>query len=286
MSPTTALAFRAAEVINLGTFLLFVILAWHRPKLARSRRVSITAIGVGGLAITLFVSQILPRLTTPLAASVTRDWIPYLLLLMFYWQAGQFVTHANTDFEARLARLDVILVAPFLERCARSRAGTWILTYLELAYLLCYVSLPMGLATLYMLHQGADAGRFWTVVLLAAYAAYGSVPFVQTRPPRALGEKWSEPLLGGKVRALNMAILRHASIHANTFPSGHVASTAACALILLRVAPLWVGLIFLVVALSIAVGAVAGRYHYAADAILGLIVAVAAFLFDLFALPH
>jgi membrane-associated phospholipid phosphatase len=290
LSPTTALAFRAAEAINLASFFLYIILAWKRPKLARSRRVSITAICAGGIGITLFVSQILPRLTTPLAASVTRDWVPYVLLLMFYWQAGHFVTRADTVFEAKLARLDVIFVAPLLERCARSPAGTWILTYLELAYLFCYASLPMGLASLYMLHQGADAGHFWTVVLLAAYAAYGTVPFVQTRPPRAFKEKWSEPLLGGKlggrVRALNMAILRHASIHANTFPSGHVASTAACALILLRVAPLWVGLIFLVVALSIAAGAVAGRYHYAADAILGFIVAVAAFLVDLFAGSH
>ncbi|HEY7392508.1 MAG TPA: phosphatase PAP2 family protein [Bryobacteraceae bacterium] len=286
MTPATPLAFRAAEVINLAAFFIFTVLAWNRPNLARNRRLAVTKIGVAGIAITLFVSQILPRVTTPLAASVTRDWIPYLLLLLFYWQAGHFVTHADTTFEATLARLDTKLVAPFLERCARSPAGPWILTYLELAYLLCYVSLPMGLAALYMLRQGADAGHFWTVVLPAAYAAYGTVPFVQTRPPRALEEKWSEPLLGGKVRSLNMAILGHASIHANTFPSGHVASTAACALILLRVAPLWVGLIFLVVSLSIAVGAVAGRYHYAADAILGVLVAFAAFLADLLALPH
>jgi PAP2 superfamily len=280
------LAFRAAEVINLAAFFTFVILAWKRPALGRSRRVNITAIGAGGLAITLFVSQILPLLVAPLAASVTRDWIPYLLLLMFYWQAGQFVTRADTAFEARLEQLDQRIVAPFLEWCARIPSGAWILGYLEIAYLLCYVSLPMGLATLYILHQGADAGHFWTVVLLAAYAAYATLPFLQTRPPRMLGEKWSERVLTGKIRAFNMAILRHGSIHANTIPSGHVASTTACALILLRLAPMWVGLIFLLVALSIAVGAVAGRYHYAADAILGLIVAVAAFLLDLFAFSH
>jgi membrane-associated phospholipid phosphatase len=280
------LAFRAAEIINLAAFFTFILLAWHRPYLGRSRRITITAIGAGGLAITLFVSQVLPRLVAPLAASVTRDWIPYLLLLMFYWQAGQFVIRADTAFEARLERLDRIIVAPFLGWCARSPAGPWVLAYLEIAYLLCYVSLPMGLATLYFLRQGADAGHFWTVVLLAAYAAYATLPFLQTRPPRALGEKWSEPVLSGKIRAFNKTILRHGSIHANTIPSGHVASTTACALILLRVAPMWVGLIFLLVALSIAAGAVAGRYHYALDAILGFIVAIAAFLVDLTALPH
>jgi PAP2 superfamily len=286
MTPSTPLQFRAAEIINLAAFFTFTILAWNRPSLGRTRRATITAIGAGGLVITLFVSQVLPRLVPPLGASVTRDWIPYLLLLMFYWQAGQFVVRADTAFEAQLERLDRKVVAPFLEWCARRPAGTWILAYLEIAYLLCYISLPMGLATLYILHQGADAGHFWTVVLLAAYAAYATLPFLQTRPPRMLGEKWSDPFLTGKVRAFNMAILRHGSIHANTIPSGHVASTTACALILLRLAPMWVGLIFLVIALSIAVGAVAGRYHYFADAILGLIVAVGAFLVDLVALPH
>lgn len=52
----------------------------------------------------------------------------------------------------------------------------------------------------------------------------------------------------------------------------------ACALVLLRIAPLWVGVVFLWVAVTIALGAVGGRYHYAADAILGSAAAVAAFL--------
>jgi len=271
---------RAAEWINVLAFPAFIALAWGRPNLGLVRRATITTIGVAALAITLIAALLLPRLVAPLPASVTRDWIPYLLLLMFYWQAGQFVTHTDFSVEARLQSLDGALVAPLLEWCARLSVGTWILAYLELAYLFCYASLPLGLATLYLLRQGRNAGHFWTVVLLAAYASYGALPFLQTRPPRVLGEKWSEPLLSGRVRALNFWILRHASIHANTCPSAHVASTTACALVLLRLTPLWVGLLFLFIAVSIALGAVAGRYHYAADAFLGVLVASAAFLAD------
>ena len=40
--------------------------------------------------------------------------------------------------------------------------------------------------------------------------------------------------------------------------------------------PLWAGALFLVI--GIALGAVAGRYHYTADAILGLLTAAAAWL--------
>jgi membrane-associated phospholipid phosphatase len=271
---------RVAEWINLATFSFYTAMGWRRRSLSPQRRAKITAIGVAAVTITLLVSLVVPHFVTPLAASVIRDWVPYLLLLLLYWQGGQFVTHADVALEERLERLDRKVVAPLLDWCARAPLGAWILDYLEGAYLFCYAAMPLGLGTLYMLRRGREADHFWTVVLLAAYAAYGMLPFIQLRPPRMLGEKWSEPLLSGRVRSLNLWILRHASIHANTFPSGHVAAATACALILLRVAPLWVGLVFLFLAISIALAAVLGRYHYTADAVLGALVAAIAFLAD------
>ena len=268
---------RAAEWINLLTFSGFTILACFWRDLHQAKRTKTVAIGAAGLAITLSAGLVLPRLVAPLAASVARDWIPYILLLMFYWQAGQFVTHTDAGFEARLESWDRNLVAPWLVWCSTHRRGTWILAYLEFAYMFCYASLPLGLASLYLLRHGQQADHFWAVVLLATYPSYGVLPFLQTRPPRALGEKWTAGLPSSKIRAFNLGILRHASIQANTFPSGHVASSFGCALILLRLAPPWVGLIFLWVAISISVGAVAGRYHYAADAIAAVILALAAF---------
>jgi len=269
---------RVADWINLLAFSVYTALALGWRNLDRARRTKAAIIGTGGLTITAFAALVLPHLVTPLAASVTRDWIPYLLLLMFYWQAGQFVTRADVKFEARLESFDLRWVAPWLTWCARHPLGPWILGYLEVAYLFCYASLPLGLASLYLLRQGQQAGHFWTVVLLATYPAYGMLPFVQTRPPRALGEKWSAGLPYNSIRAFNLGILRHASIQANTFPSGHVASSIGCALILLRFGPPWLGFLFLWTAISISLGAVAGRYHYAADAIVAATVALAVFL--------
>src|SRR5262249_12970920 len=127
-------AFRAADWINLLVFSWFAVLAWRRQELDGLRRGKITAIGTGGVAITLITALILPHLAPPLAVSVTRDWIPYLLLLMFYWQSGQFVTRADVEFEEQLLRVDRRVVAPLLEWCARHSVGVWILAYLELAY--------------------------------------------------------------------------------------------------------------------------------------------------------
>jgi hypothetical protein len=261
-----------------AAFTWFTVLAWSRRSLDSVRRAKITAIGASGLAITLFVALALPRWVVPPAARVTRDWVPYVLLFLCYRQGGLFITRWDTEFEARLERFDLRLVAPLLAWCGAHRVGSWILTYLEAAYLAYYVSLPLSLAALYLVGAAREADRFWTVVLLAAYGSCNTLPFIQIRPPRMLKEEWTPAVPSSKVREFNLWILRQGSIHANTFPSAHVAITTAGALVLLKLGPLWIGSVFLWIAISIALGAVAGRYHYAADAILGVILAVAAFL--------
>jgi hypothetical protein len=271
------LPLRTAEWIYLAVFAWLAALGLWRRQLGRMRRTRIAGIGGAGIAILAFASQALPRVTAPFAASVSRDWIPILLMTLFYWQAGQFVTGSNRDLEARLERLDRAVVVPALTWCARRPAGRWILTYTELSYLAYYLVMPLSVVTLYLLHRGAEADRFWTVVLLASCWSYLLIPFLPLRPPRSLGEKWEVPLPSGRVRALNEWILNRGSIHANTFPSAHVAIATGCALSMLGIGPLWVGLGFGAIAISIALGAVAGRYHYLADAILGFAAALLAF---------
>ena len=118
---------------------------------------------------------------------------------------------------------------------------------------------------------------FWAVVLPPTYLCYGLVPLLPTLPPRMLAGEGSLSSSPAKLRALNLWVLRHASIQANTFPSAHVAASVAVALELLWRAP-WAGAGYLWVAISIAVEAVAGRYHYAADALLGAGLALTGFL--------
>jgi membrane-associated phospholipid phosphatase len=267
---------RTADWINTVSFSFLLILGWWR-RLDPPRRTNVTLLGLSGLALTAISTVVLPRVLPPLAASVIRDWLPYLLLLLFYWQAGQCFTQPNVAIERWLEKLDHRLLSSILAASARSRVGRWISTTLELAYLFCYPSLPAGLATLYLMHLGAEADHYWAVVLISTYVCYVAVPFVQTRPPRMLNHPDSLLPRPSDVRRLNLFVLRHASIHVNTLPSAHVAGSTACALVMLQFAPS-IGLVFLALAVCIALGAVAGRYHYAADIILGAVVAVAAFL--------
>jgi len=265
-------ALRASEWVNVVAFCIFLALAWLLG-LDRRRRVKIAAFGVAGLAASLIGALVFPGLVTPRTASRARDWIPLLQVWIFYSLAGQFVTRSDIRVEAQLERLDRMLVAPWLEWCARRPIGAWILNYLEASYFSYYALMPAALAVLYLAGKAREIDFFWTAVLLASHGSCGLLAFVQTRPPRALGEKWSVPMPSSQLRNFNLWILRHGSIQTNTCPSAHVAIAGASALVFLQVGPLWVGLVFLAAAISIALGAVGGRYHYAADAILGWIAA-------------
>ena len=135
--------------------------------------------------------------------------------------------------------------------------------------------MPAGFAWLVLAGFADEADRFWSIVLLAAFLCYGLLPWIPTRAPRALER--DRGVWRSAVRRLNLAVLGRASVQWNTFPSGHTAASLATALALGSVVPV-AGVVFGIVAVSIAAGSVAGRYHYAADAIAGALVAILAFV--------
>jgi membrane-associated phospholipid phosphatase len=106
------------------------------------------------------------------------------------------------------------------------------------------------------------------------------LPWVQTRPPRAIAgvpPPEEVPDLRRRLRRLNLAILRCSSNQVNTIPSGHVAAALAVSLMVLATDPV-LGLAFLTLALAIAVATVVGRYHYTVDSLAGAAVALASWL--------
>ena len=139
--------------------------------------------------------------------------------------------------------------------------------------MLCYPLVPLAFSIVWWRGGAAEIGRFWSSVLLAGFSCYGTIPWLVCDPPwlRIKRER------GRDVAALNAFVLRRVSHQLNTFPSGHVAVAAAAAAGVAVVSPV-AGAMVALVAAAIAVGAVAGGYHYAVDVILGIVVAAAAFL--------
>jgi membrane-associated phospholipid phosphatase len=142
---------------------------------------------------------------------------------------------------------------------------------------------PLGLAALYVSGRRAHVDFFWLVVLTATYLCYAITPFFPAMPPRdalkaasfAADSLPADPAAGAQNRGrrFNRWLQEWGSIHAISFPSAHVASALAVSLVLLRWMPV-TGSCFLAGAVLIAIAAVAGRYHYLLDVLLGAVVAL------------
>jgi hypothetical protein len=266
---------RVAELINLGYFSFLIALAWQR-SLAPNRRAKVTALGLVAINIVLGV-QFIRQFLSPVATSVIRDWLPAPLFLVAYWTAGLFFTGPNEKLQDRLIRFDRKVLGRLKEYRRDAGLLRAIAAYFELAYLFCYALVPFGIGALYIAHMGRYADEFWRIVLPSAYLCYAALPFAQTVPPRMLATEGKLVMPPTKIRELNIWVLHHGSIQVNTFPSGHVATSFSVSLVLLHLLP-QTGMVFLWISVSIAIGAVLGRYHYAADAFVGAAVAIAIFL--------
>ena len=267
------ISLRASEWIQLGFAVILAAAAWIRPLPMRHRWVTtiLAIVAIVAVALVRSTAYLLP----PSSVSVLRDWLTAALLLVPYWQTGQFFLGPNIQIQDRLAAFDRWLLPRVAETSgtARTRLG-W---SMEVAYLFCYPLVPLGLLALYATGLSDHVSNFWFVVLVSTYICYAFTLFVPALPPRVLagGQITSTPQ--GKARIFNRWLLSHGSIHAISFPSAHVASAMAVSLVLLRVVPL-VGLAFLAVSIWISIGAVVGRYHYALDVLWGAATALVVFL--------
>jgi hypothetical protein len=254
---------------------LLAVGAWVRP-LPRPRQLMVSMLAL--IAVSAIVlAQLSSHSLRPAASETLRDWLPAGLLLVPYWQIGGFFIKPDPQMEVRLTAFDQAFFRILRIQPAKVSIGTAAGVYLELAYLMVYPLIPLGLAAIYLTHLQRFANYYWIVVLPSTYTCYAVTPFVRAMPPRVLSYYPKFRMPASKIGMLNHWILRRASIQATTFPSAHVASSVAAALVLLRLEPS-VGLIFLGISLSIALATIVGGYHYAADVLLAVPAAVLVFL--------
>lgn len=202
-----------------------------------------------------------------IASSDVRVWLPHLYLALGYWLPSMLTgVPAESRFEAWLRRHD----EPWRRHMpALSPAAAGVL---ELAYIACFVVVPLAFVTVWTLGTAQQVERFWVAVLLSGFACYITLPWLVSRPPR-LFSNTSAPRPG--VASFNSSVVRAVSHQLNTFPSGHVAVAVALALAVLPVSRL-AGVAFGIIAVGIAAGAAAGRYHYGIDVVVGAVVGIVA----------
>ncbi len=300
---------RPAEKVALGFFLYGLAASLAFPLGARDRWLAL-----GLVLLTAAVVILMSRIAEPsrMLAAV-RDWFPAVLILVAYRVSGLFlVPDPAHHLDFIFVKWDRVFLQNTWVTGLLSISAPWLQRYLELAYLMCYPLVPLGLGALCVARsvapvygwrvasplveaRGSSAftgpegsavidrryreaiDRFWTTVLLAVLVCYAIYPFFPLTPPRVLFHDVPGPAVEPLLRRVNYWILNQYSVQACIFPSGHVAAVTATALAVRAYLPR-VGLLFLVAAASVSLATVYGRYHYTADAVAGAAVAVAAYL--------
>jgi membrane-associated phospholipid phosphatase len=258
----------AAERIATAYFVYLVAVAIGRGAGARRRAVIQASLGCVLLILAL------ARTATSPAWLIARDWLSLLYLFIGYRLPALIVVRPDRAFQRALAIFDRRWLAGDRLAALGERAPRAVVEWLELNYLFCYPLLPIGLAWLQIDGPPGAASRYTAAVLLAALPCYGLLPWLPSRPPRVLAPEGAA-LGRSTVRRLNRGVLNRASVQLNTFPSGHVASATAAAIVAGQSLPV-AGVVLGVIAAGITLGSVIGRYHYVSDALAGLLLALAA----------
>ena len=255
------------QVVALSYVSYLAAVSFTRRDFARARPALLVAAAVAWGAFVLLGG--LPL--SPLLSVV----VPSIVLLTGYWLSGLLFVRPDVRLERWLRAVDdrVLIRSGVLERYRQSPDA--VQSFFEVSYLLVYLAVPAGAATVILSGHPEHLDRFWTLVLCAEFVCYGMLPWLQTRPPRALEPGHGTRIAG--VRRLNLRLVNQASIQVNTLPSGHAAGAFATALAVLSISPT-AGVAFLLLALSISIATVVGRYHYVVDTVLGALVALALWL--------
>jgi len=312
-STTSTPRVRIPEWLFLGFFAYATVASFVFP-LAFGQQLTLVVLNLLAGGVLLLLTRLGTEKRSPFL-TIVRDWIPCVLILVAYRESGLFVTpDPGHHLDGLFIGLDDALLKNAWTVGLLTWASPWMQRYLEFSYFLCYPSVPLGIGALYLARRfsmrgaherliaaagvstdsdpSCDRGhdpafierryrtaieQFWTTVLLAVLTCYVLFPFFPLTPPRELFHDLPGPPVAPLLRGMNHWILGRYAVGVSLFPSGHVAAVTAMALAIRAYLPR-VGIAFIVLAVSIAAATVYGRYHYAADALAGALVGIAAFL--------
>jgi membrane-associated phospholipid phosphatase len=241
-------------------YLGFFVIAAPFTHVERRRQVRTMLAAASFAGAVLLAARALPleaRLALPLAYIALGYWLP----------VGLVSSRRHGALEAWLTRTDAALRRRLPITVPRGLSHA-----MELGYLACFPLVPAAFAVVSIAGSQADVARFWMSLLAAGYACYGTLPWLVSRPPRLLDD--AATATSTPMARVNVRVLNRISHGLNTFPSGHVAVSVAAAI---AVGDVWpsAGVVTGIVAAAVALGAVAGRYHYIADVVVGAGIGIA-----------
>jgi membrane-associated phospholipid phosphatase len=268
---------RLSEWLLVVYFAYTTLLAWLF-RLDPMRRDGLTALNVVLVALLWLLASTDVRWPDE-TLSYVRDWLPAPLTLVAYWEMSWFQPSQHAyRFEPVWVQWDRWLLNHCNVRDLLEGTGWLLPAMLELSYTLMYTIPVFSVAVLYLSGRRERVDRFFFTFLLGSLTAYSLFPYFPSEPPRFVFPGQDLPGVVTVFRQFNLWLLDRFDIRTSVFPSGHVtgAFSAAFAMLLALPERKHVGGILLLLATSIAMATVYGRYHYAVDGAAGFLISVAA----------
>lgn len=221
--------------------------------------------------------HLIPDSLSPLLQFV-RDWYALGTILIFYWGAKPLTQMVfQGTFDDWIVRWENRLFNGQPSTYLSARFPSVALSeYLHLCYLSYYfipVSLP---AMLYFRGKGEAFFETLFAELFTFNICLIWYIFIPVAGPRYFEEKIKEPLSNARLCKLTHAILSRASTKGTAFPSSH----SALAIVVLLCAARYDLVSFVILfpfCTGLVVGTVYGRFHYALDAVAGVLLGVLTF---------
>ena len=266
---------RISERVVLSFFAWTSLLAICLP-VAPEVRLRILVWNAAVLIVYLFVL----RFRSAAWMEIVRDWLPQALVVLGYKEMGWFAAATQSHLlEQQWIVWDRILLDDWRIRAGIEFLGPVVPAVLESAYVLVYALPVVSMVVLYGLNARSRTDTLLTIYLLGMFLCYGQFPFWPSEPPRTVFPGQDMPQITTWVRGFNLWIVGSYGIHTSVFPSAHVSGAVATAFGMAYLFPKRRALIagYGIYAVLVAVAIVYGRYHYAVDALGGVIVGLGAY---------
>lgn len=208
-----------------------------------------------------------------------RLFYPVALTPILYLELAPLnQVHVTGYFDAAVMQWEEALFGTQLAMVFSDWYGRlWFSEMLHLGYFSYYLIVPGAAATAFLLKGPRALERASFTIALAFFICYLCFSVFPVAGPRYDFPKIAGEAADGPMFNLVHAILESGSSKGTAFPSSHVAATLSAWFATGRESKrvFWIMAPF---AVSLTLGTVYGRFHYGIDAMVGLLVAIAAYL--------
>ncbi|HSJ25290.1 MAG TPA: phosphatase PAP2 family protein [Longimicrobiales bacterium] len=203
----------------------------------------------------------------------TADWLPLLLIPLLYTELAVLnrAVHDGRYFDTMIIAWEQLLFrSQPSQEWAAAAPYLWLSEPLHAAYL-SYYFIIFGPPLLLFLRGRTDAfRRVAFAVMLSFFAHYLFFIYFPVQGPRYLFPAPGGELAAGPFYQVAHRVLEAGSAQGAAFPSSHVGVSVTMTLMVIRHLPRLAPLIGALTA-GLAFGAIYGGFHYAIDAVAGLI---------------